>query len=54
MSPGDECSDDTPPAVSRETFVETMASCLNRETRAADASPCDPLELKSDWTSNLP
>jgi len=42
------------PRISRESFVETMAGCINDETRADDASPRDPLEMKSDWTSDLP
>jgi len=42
------------PRISRDAFVETMNGCINDETRAADASPRDPLELKTDWTRDLP
>lgn len=42
------------PRVSRESFIETMAGCINDETRAEDAEPVDPLEMKADWTEDLP
>lgn len=42
------------PRVSRTEFVETMAGCINSATRAEDAEPADPRELKADWTSDLP
>ncbi len=54
MSGDDTNGDDSPSVVSRETFVETMAGCITDETRAEDASPCDPLKLKTDWTTDLP
>lgn len=42
------------PRVSRDQFIETMAGCVNTETRDRDAEPSDPLELKADWTEDLP
>lgn len=42
------------PRVSREEFIETMAGCINDNTRADDAEPVDPLTLKADWTEDLP
>jgi len=54
MSHDDTNGDDIPSVVSREMFVETMVGCINDETRADDASPCAPLELQTDWTTDLP
>lgn len=42
------------PRVSREEFIDTMAGCVNADTRADEAEPADPLELKADWTKDLP
>lgn len=42
------------PRVSREAFIDHMEGCLNAATRADDAEPTDPLELKADWTEDLP
>lgn len=40
--------------VSREEFIETMEGCLNSETRASDAPAIDPVDLKHEWTDDLP
>ncbi len=42
------------PRISRDAFVETMEGCLTEETRATDAPRVDPLDLKADWTDDLP
>jgi len=42
------------PRVSRHRFIETMAGCVNDETRSDDAEPLDPLKMKADWTEDLP
>jgi len=42
------------PRVSRDQFIETMAGCINAETRSDDAEPVDPLQMKADWTEDLP
>jgi AbrB family looped-hinge helix DNA binding protein len=41
------------PRIDREDLVETLEGCVNEETRAADADPLDPDDLKADWTSDL-
>jgi len=40
--------------VSRTEFVDSMAGCLNAETRDPDATSIDPLELNRLWTDDLP
>ena len=42
------------PRISREKLVEPVEGCINEETRADDAEPTDPRDLKADWTSDLP
>lgn len=41
------------PRIDREDLVGTLEGCVNEETRAADADPLDPADLKADWTSDL-
>lgn len=41
------------PRISRSEFVEQMEGCINKQTRQADASAQIPVDLKSDWTSDL-
>ncbi len=38
----------------RLDFVETMAGCVDPETRAPDATPVSQAELKADWVTDLP
>lgn len=42
------------PQISRDEFADELEGCINEDTRADDAGPMDPLDLKDDWTSNLP
>lgn len=61
LEPGEEVNVDLEddevvihPRVDRETFLSEMAGCVNAETRRRDVEPIDPLDLKRDWTSDLP
>lgn len=42
------------PRISREEFADELRGSINEETRAEDAAQMDPLEMKADWTSDLP
>jgi hypothetical protein len=36
------------PQISRDEFADELEGCINEETRADDAEPTDPLDLKDD------
>lgn len=38
----------------KEGSFRSLRGCLTAETKRDDASEMDPLELKHDWTSDLP
>lgn len=42
------------PRISRDELVEQLGGCINEVARADDAEPTDPLDLKDDWTEDLP
>lgn len=42
------------PRISRSAVVDRLGGCVDADSRAPDAEPVDPAELKDDWTSDLP
>jgi len=63
IEPGDRVSVDvesgrvvvTPEGTaSREEFVDAMEGCLSSETRTGDPPDVDPIDLKDEWTEDLP
>lgn len=42
------------PKVSRDAAIAALRGCVNDSTRRSDADPSDPVDLKDDWTADLP